>query len=154
VPQLGQAAISKRRADCAPPLIADVRRHLVDAAEINAWADAYIRAYREPDLLKDDHPLWWAVEKAMYCIEQTNGDALLQFVLAVTDKEPPASVLAVLAAGPLEELIAYSGQEFIDRIEVEARRNPRFRYLLGGVWQHGTPEPIWARVEAARDKPW
>jgi hypothetical protein len=126
----------------------------VDPAEIETWADAYIRAELDPDLLKGEHPLWWAVEKAMYATGHTDGDDLLRFVLAVTSKNPPDTVLAVLAAGPLEELIAYSGNEFIDRIEVEARSNPKFRHLLGGVWRHGTPGPIWARIEAVRDKPW
>ncbi|MBV6836809.1 hypothetical protein KWH01_05840 [Xanthomonas campestris pv. merremiae] len=74
-------------------------------------------------------------------------------ILAILAKNPPDSVIGVLAAGPLEDLIQDSGLHYIDRIELEARRNPAFRQLLGGVWRSGTPE-VWARVEAARGATW
>jgi hypothetical protein len=61
---------------------------------------------------------------------------------------------AVLAAGPLEDLLAYHGSEFIDRVETEARRNPRFRDLLGGVWRNTITDDIWARVEKIRGPGW
>jgi hypothetical protein len=117
---------------------------------------AYIAAQSAPDLLRTDveHPLWWAVERAMFATGETDGEDLWRFILCVLEKEPPDNVLGVLAAGPLEELIAYAGHEYIERIEAEARINPRFRQLLGGVWQHGTPEDIWSRVEAASGAAW
>jgi hypothetical protein len=125
-------------------------------ADIEKWASAYIEAQLDPDLLEGDgeHPLWWAVEKAMFCGGDVDGKDLWQFILAVTAKSPPKSVLAVTAAGPLEELVGYAGTDFIDRIEAKARRNASFRYLLGGVWRHGAPEEIWTRVEAARGMTW
>ena len=90
----------------------------------------------------------------MFCIGETRGEDQWSFILAVAGKSPPDRVIEILAAGPLEQLIAYAGADFIDRIEVEARRNPDFRDLLGGVWQHGTSHDIWGRVEAARVEPW
>lgn len=59
--------------------------------------------------------------------------------------------VVMLAAGPLEDLIADHGGAFIDRIEREARRSARFRFALTGVWPQGNRQsPVWARVEAAR----
>ena len=57
-----------------------------------------------------------------------------------------------LAAGPLEELLAYHGQQFIERVEAEAKANPKFAWLLGGVWQFTMTEEVWARVQAVWDR--
>lgn len=59
--------------------------------------------------------------------------------------------VVMLAAGPLEDLIAEHGEAVIERIEREARHSARFRFALTGVWPQGHGHnPIWARVEAAR----
>ena len=60
--------------------------------------------------------------------------------------------LPALAAGPLEDLLSLHGEQFIDRVESEAKRNPRFAWLLGGVWQHEMSEQIWNRVQAVWDR--
>ncbi|QPH54699.1 DUF6869 domain-containing protein [Pontivivens ytuae] len=72
-------------------------------------------------------------------------DALLS---KITSVEGAADV----AAGPLENLVAYRGSEAIDWIENRAASSERFRYLLTGVWSQGERcgADIWARVEAAR----
>ena len=90
----------------------------------------------------------------MFYEGETNPEDLWSFVLKVLEKAPDKKVLSVLAAGPLEELISHVGMTFIVRIEAEARRNPAFRHLLGGVWRHGASEEIWSRVEAARGSSW
>ena len=126
----------------------------MNAEEVEAWADAYIRAQLDPELFGVEHPLWWAVEKAIYATGNTSGDELFEFILAVLEKDPPDTVIAVLAAGPLEELISCSGRDYIDRIELEAARNPKFRHLLGGVWKASTVDSVWNRIEAVRDSRW
>jgi hypothetical protein len=68
---------------------------------------------------------------------------------ALTDQQ-----IAVLAAGPLEDLLAYHGPAFIDRVEREARVYRAFRQLLGGVWRNSIAEPVWHRVEAIRGPAW
>ncbi|WP_425476665.1 DUF6869 domain-containing protein [Solilutibacter tolerans] len=70
-------------------------------------------------------------------------------ILAVVERRPSEKVLGMLAAGPVEDLINHSGNEFIDRIEERSRRDPFFRQMLHGVWESGSRE-VWARVEAAR----
>lgn len=56
---------------------------------------------------------------------------------------------AYLAAGPLESLLGTHGERMIAAVEAEARRDPAFKDLLTGVWQHGMPDRVWARVLAA-----
>ena len=73
-------------------------------------------------------------------------DVVLQIIQRDLSKEQ----LALLAAGPLEDLLALHGNGFIDRIEQQAQINPQFAHLLGGVWRRGMTPEIWNRVERAR----
>lgn len=123
--------------------------------EIQEWALAYIEAQQDSELLKkEEHPQWWAVERFMFPGgEDASAHECLKTILAILEKNPTESVIGILAAGPLEDLIDGCGEEVIEDIEKEARKNQAFRGLLGGVWESGTPE-IWARVESCRGAPW
>jgi hypothetical protein len=125
----------------------------MDTSEIAAWADAYIALQSNAKGSLDDHSLFWAADRFMAPGKSAPAEACWQAILEVLSRRPSDEVIGVLAAGPLEDLIDHAGPEFIGRIELEARRNPAFRHLLGGVWQSSSPE-IWARVEAARGSTW
>src|SRR5450432_2495090 len=43
----------------------------------------------------------------------------------------PGSASGVTSAAPS----SFHGQDFIERVEVQAKTNPRFAWMLGGVWQ-------------------
>jgi hypothetical protein len=126
----------------------------MDRKELDKWIAAYIMYESEPNKGRYNHPLFWAVEKFMELVHMDEiPEEYFQAILEVLKRDPGDKVLGVLAAGPLEDLIHYHGSQYIDRIEEEARRNPKFRHLLGGVWQSGTPD-IWIRIERARGAPW
>jgi len=118
--------------------------------ELDRWASAYISFQLDGLRPSAAHPLWWAVELFM---SEPGAERCWAAILTILAKEPPDPVIEMLAAGPLEDLIEYAGARYIDRIETEARRNPAFRSLLGGVWKSSSPE-IWGRVEAARGEAW
>ncbi len=86
----------------------------------------------------------WAVQEYPELAWQAILDALKQ-----PRMEPH---LGTLAAGPLEDLLSMHGENFIERVESEARRNPAFAWLLGGVWQHTMSESIWTRVQSVWDR--
>ncbi len=75
-------------------------------------------------------------------------------ILAIKEQAISEDAIALLAAGPMEDLLAHHGNAFIERVEAEARRNPRFNNLLGGVWRSSISEDVWRRVEAARGDVW
>ena len=58
-------------------------------------------------------------------------------------------LLANLAAGPLEDLLAQHGERFIERVETLARQEPRFRFTLQMVWRNAISAPVWARLRKA-----
>jgi hypothetical protein len=69
----------------------------------------------------------------------------LAVILEVLKIETNPNLLSYLAAGPLEDLIS---MDTIDMVEREARRNPQFKNLLGGVWYYRAPEELKARLDA------
>ena len=62
--------------------------------------------------------------------------------------------LALLAAGPLEDLLAYDGARCIDRVEQLAKEDEKFNWLLGGVWRNSMTDEVWERVQAVRKEIW
>jgi hypothetical protein len=75
-----------------------------------------------------------------------------QAILAAVGNPLLEKHLGTLAAGPLEDLLSCHGEAFIDRVEAQAKSNPRFAWLLGGVWQHQMTEEIWSRVQKIWDR--
>lgn len=69
-----------------------------------------------------------------------------QLILLTIRDVPAEKDLSILGAGPLEDLIARHGTAFIDRIEQEALRNPRFREVLSSVWKSDAEESVWQRL--------
>ncbi|MBV8620788.1 MAG: hypothetical protein JOY84_18125 [Curvibacter sp.] len=116
--------------------------------DLISWAIAYVEAQSFEESVHENHPLWWPIGR-FFDLQHNRPEECWQAILAVLDLNPPERVLGMLAAGPLEDLIEYHGEEFIRRIEIEAWRSLPFRLLLQGVWSSGTPA-IWARVEKAR----
>jgi hypothetical protein len=69
------------------------------------------------------------------------------FILEVLASDNSTPVVESLSAGPLEDLLTYHGATLIDRVEAEARRNPKFASLLGGVWKNAMSDDTWRRVQ-------
>lgn len=124
------------------------------SVDLETWASAYIQLHSIEQEIDTDHPLWWAEERTFHGLRRDCAEELWDFVLLVLGKNPNELVLSCLAAGPLEDLIAYDGKYFIDRIELLARQDPAFKQLLGGVWQNQTQPDVWSRVEQCRGAAW
>lgn len=58
---------------------------------------------------------------------------------------------ALLAAGPLEDLLAENGEAVIATAEALSKTDPEFRKLLSGVWQNSMSDELYARVQKASD---
>ena len=126
----------------------------MDETELNRIVDAWIAAEyaeeRSPE--RESNP--WAIEQVLDWSLERRGEHLWRFILAVYRRDLSDKAVAVLAAGPVEDLLAKQGPEFIDRVEELARKDPKFNYLLGGVWQNMMSAEIWQRVQAARHHVW
>jgi len=81
-------------------------------------------------------------------------DWRLAFVALVMAEYDDPSFLGLVAAGPLEDLMQFQSysEETLARILDEARKTPRFRWMLSGVWLHAIhPEYAAALPEAMGD---
>ena len=54
--------------------------------------------------------------------------------------------LALIAAGPLEDLLAKAGPTYIDQVIAEAKLNPRLAVMLTGVWRNSMEADVWEKV--------
>ncbi|MGE5523879.1 MAG: DUF6869 domain-containing protein [Rhodospirillaceae bacterium] len=75
-------------------------------------------------------------------------------ILSRLGSDASDTLVQVLAAGPLEDLLAEHGESFIDRVERKSRVDARFRFLLGGVWQNAMARDVWQRVQRCRNEVW
>jgi len=72
----------------------------------------------------------------------------LSLTLTLIDAAESDKLLAVVAAGPLEDLLTKQGTAVIDRIEEESRRNDKVRLALSGVWGIYPGDPVFERWNA------
>lgn len=86
-----------------------------------------------------------------WLVEDYPEQAWLAILAALEDPRMESS-LGVLAAGPLEDLLSLHGEVFILRVEEMTRSNPKFAWLLGGVWQSQMTEDVWRRVQDVWDR--
>jgi hypothetical protein len=104
----------------------------------------------------------WIANKGNYCPALTQLDNLCSeepedawlVIQEIASREISDKIKGSLAAGPIEDLLARHGVSFIDRVETKARRDPKFNYLLGGVWQNSIRADVWTRVIKIRNKVW
>lgn len=90
------------------------------------------------------HEFDWAV--------QDYPELAWQAIVTALEQPRMEAHLGLLAAGPLEDLLSKHGPAFIDRVEALARADPKFAWVLGGVWQHTMPESLWLRVQSVWDR--
>ena len=128
----------------------------MDAPDCRRLLEDWRRYYEKQLPLTDEHncdlPEFWAVMK-LDDLAHDEPDTAWLLILELVRQRLPDNAFGTLAAGPLEDLIRYHGPNLIERVEMEARSNPEFRRLLGGVWESSTPE-VWARIENARGLRW
>lgn len=101
--------------------------------EISTRADAWIRYYLAPKKSKDEQENSWAIDT--WDLEHDDPEAVWLLILAILHKDSSIWVKAVLSAGLVENLLDLFGPDFIDRIEIAARRDPKFAHMLGGCGQ-------------------
>lgn len=120
--------------------------------------------YADPRLVRDwialqyteegstEHDRLFRAHEVVWDLTEDEPDDAWAFILTVLDADSSTTIKENLSAGPLEDLLAKHGLKVIERVEAEARSNPKFASLLGGVWKRDMPDDIWARVQAVWDR--
>ncbi|MCM2560883.1 hypothetical protein M8756_02535 [Lutimaribacter sp. EGI FJ00015] len=113
---------------------------------------AYLRDTADDDPSESSlraHPKAWAYALTDALCANAPEHALTLVQAAVAQAAAPDDV-AMIAAGPLEDLLARHGADVIAMIETLAKGSARMRFALSGVWPEQVNPMVWARVEAAR----
>lgn len=86
---------------------------------------------------------------------RSDPDRAWSLILGLIDQAPTQLILAIVAAGPLEDLLVLHGTAVIERVEIQARQTPKFRKCLRAVWgENRMEEDIFLRVDkACADEP-
>jgi len=82
------------------------------------------------DLVHDQPEAAWPIIQELWTLDQTDR------------------MLAIIAAGPVEDLLCWHGPDFIGRIEQLAGQHAVVRKLLGAVWRRDMAEDVWLRLKA------
>lgn len=106
-------------------------------------ARAWIEQYSKSDRDRDDN--FFAMMDYQRDLREQDPDKAIDLILEILSMETNPTILSLLAAGPLEDVVSI---ETIDRIEQVARSNQRFRDLLGGVWYFRAGAELKARLDS------
>ena len=91
---------------------------------------------------------FWAFEGIVTLNFEQRYDELWQFVLLALELTSfdDTQVLAVIAAGPLEDIVRYSAPDFEERIVARIKADPKFRRAMTGVWCREERKDFWDRI--------
>lgn len=116
---------------------------------INDWLN-YIYSMKKAKTKSEEDKLKpYDMELMEDCIIKKMPNLALSIILKILDKDSSDIVMEVLSAGELEELLSLHGEKIIKIIEETAKKNSKFKKLLGGVWQGEMPDEIYKRVVIA-----
>jgi hypothetical protein len=133
----------------------------MDDDEIFALAVAFIQRHSQTHVWDKDTVLKkadksrtdWANDK-IFDVTYERPAELWPLILTILQQTDDAEVLAVLAAGPLEDYLAKCGDQVIESVEARAASDRKFKHLLGGVWKNSITDEVWERVCRCRGEPW
>jgi hypothetical protein len=110
-------------------------------------AQDWVKLYLPSTAKKERSDYFWAFEKLSDLVRK-EPEAAWTIIEVIRKLDSSDLILANLAAGPVEAILARHGEKFIERIEVLARQDPVFRKLLGAVWQNKISDHVWRRLKA------
>ena len=119
----------------------------MDETEVRGIANAWIEFERLPQGSAEREAQFWAFVRLSELVRDAPETAW-QVITAIWQRDSSEVLLADLAAGPMEDLLALHGGWFIDRIETLARKEPIFKKLLGSVWKSDIADEVWRRIQS------
>lgn len=119
--------------------------------ELATLAEDWIRNQVAAKGSAESEGTWYAVQMA-FDLADDDPETLWRLILAILSKDQSNKVLENLSAGPMEDLLVKHGTLVITRVEQQAKADPAFARLLGGVWKNRMSGDIWDRVLKVWDR--
>ena len=105
-----------------------------------------VRAYLEYSAT-DRPDLFWSFDRISDLIRHAPDDAY-EVIRELVRQAPSPYVLGIVAAGPLEDLLSDWGERVIDRLETDARADPKLMAACAEVWKLYMPDEVWSRLRS------
>ena len=94
----------------------------------------------------------WADNIAVDLVLDGPHEELWSLIQVIHSLDQSPRVQRRLSAGLIEDLLASSGESFIERFEQKATNDPSLASLLGGVWRSSMSEDVWTRLQGVWDR--
>ena len=75
-----------------------------------------------------------------------------QFIRSAVAHADSDEELSAIAAGPVEHLLGWHGENVIAWVEAQAAEDGVFARMLTGVWKYKMTDEVWARVQALQGR--
>jgi len=122
--------------------------HTLTNDERNKLARAWIALQTTPQHSPEYTSLFWSFEQTYDLVRKDPGEAW-KLILTIWSLDKSLPIRQSLSRGPIEELLCYHGEFIMPHIERQAKADPSFATLLGGVWQNTMTDSIWNRLQEA-----
>ena len=119
---------------------------------LDSLADAWIRHRHAPRDSEEQSETFWAIQDEHDLFFDDKSEELWRLILKIHERDHSIVIQRVLSAGPIEDLLSKFGEQYIERVEDKARKDPTFAKVLGGVWQSNMSDEIWARLQTVWDR--
>jgi hypothetical protein len=120
-----------------------------DVADLFLDLEDYYRFNREVMGGETHEPVKGGNHNAVMDAHRDDPQRGLAYLALAMARYDDRDFLGVLSAGLLENLLGDPAPVMLHRIIAEARKTPRFRWLLSGVWLHAIAERARVPVEQA-----
>ena len=108
-------------------------------------AKAWIALQTTPHHAPEYNSLFWSFERTYNLVREDPVEAW-NLILAIWSLDQSLPTRQSLA-GLIEELLCFHGESIIPHIQNQAKEDPSFARLLGGVGQNTMPDNIWNRLQ-------
>jgi hypothetical protein len=114
---------------------------------------SWVRFQSVPKESAEYRELEWVVEQ-MWDLCRAEPEKAWNAIQEIVALDQSDNILAMVGAGPFEDLMVHHGALLIDRVEACARVSPPFRRTLGVVWRNAISEHVWDRLKAIAPPSW
>jgi len=126
--------------------LAKLGSHTSAKDERSQLAKAWIALQTTPRSSPEYNALFWSFEQT-YNLVRKDPDEAWKLILIIWSFDQSQLTRQGLCAGPIEELLCYHGEYILPHIEKQAKADPSFAKLLGGLWQNTISDAIWNRLQ-------
>lgn len=120
-------------------------------SERNELAKAWIALQMTKQHSPEYNSLFWSFKRERNLTREEPAEAW-KLILTIWSLDKSTKTMENLSAGPIEDLLSYHGDVIIAHVEQEAKADPSFANLLGGVWQHNMSNEVWNRLKVVWDR--